>query len=63
VAAGDSFWSIAARTEAQRLGRPPSPAEVGAYWVKLKAANQARLARRGDYDLVLPGQVLSLPEG
>lgn len=58
VVPGDSFWRIAAGHEAQRLGRPPTDAEIGRYWVTLVAANRQRVV---DPDLIFPGQVLELP--
>ena len=50
VQPGDHLWSIAERTSA---------GDVAAHWVALVEANRARLA---DPDLVLPGQVLALPD-
>lgn len=50
VQPGDHLWSIAART---------APGDVVRYWVQLVEANRDRLP---DPDLVLPGQVLVLPD-
>lgn len=61
VAPGDSFWSIADELLAERLGRPPTDAEVDGPWRALIEANRDRLAT-GDPDLLLPGQVLVLPD-
>jgi len=61
VRPGDSFWRLAERHEADRLGRRPSEAEVGACWQQLVATNRHRLAVPGDADLLFPGQVLLLP--
>jgi len=61
VKPGDSFWRLAERHEARRLGRQPSEAEVGACWQELVAVNRHRLAVPDNPDLLFPGQVLSLP--
>ena len=61
VRPGDSFWVLAERHEAERLGRRPSEAEVGRYWQQLVATNRHRLAVPGDADLLFPGQVLLIP--
>lgn len=50
VQPGDHLWSIAERS---------APGDVVPYWVALVEANRDRLA---DPDLVLPGQVLVLPD-
>jgi nucleoid-associated protein YgaU len=50
VEPGDHLWSIAERT---------APGDVVRYWLALVEANRDRLA---DPDLVLPGQVLVLPD-
>ncbi len=61
VQAGDSFWRLAERYEAERLGRRPSEREVGACWQQLVAVNRHLLAVPDDVDLLFPGQVLLLP--
>lgn len=61
VQPGESFWQLAERHEAERLGRPPTEREVGACWQELVAANRDRLAVPGDPDLVFPGQRLLVP--
>lgn len=61
VRPGDSFWRLAEHYEAERLGRRPSEAEVGARWQELVAINRHRLVVPGDSDLLFPGQVLQLP--
>jgi hypothetical protein len=58
VRPGDSFWSIAERVEAGRLGRRPTDAETGRYWQTLVAANRHRVSNP---DLIFPGQVVDLP--
>jgi nucleoid-associated protein YgaU len=60
VAPGDHLWGIAERVLAQRLGRPPTDAEVAPYWSQLIEANRDRLAT-GDPDLIFAGQVFRLP--
>ncbi len=54
---GDSLWSIAAR----HLGREPSDAEIADAWPRWYAANRTVIG--SDPDLLLPGQVLTTPEG
>lgn len=61
VRPGDSFWRLAERHQASRLGRPPSQAEVVAYWTQLVDLNRHRLVVAGNPDLLFPGQVLHLP--
>lgn len=61
VTAGDSFWSIAEEVVGESLGRPPTDAEVGPYWRAIVEANRDRLVS-GDPDLLVPGQVLSVPD-
>jgi hypothetical protein len=61
VAAGESFWSIAAGRVAVDLGRTPGDGEVAEYWLQLIEANRAVLAHPEDPDLLFPGQVLRLP--
>jgi len=63
IAPGDSFWRVAEREVAARLGRPPSDREVGAYWVQLVDANEHRLPVPGNPDLLFPGSVVDLPAG
>ena len=61
VAPGESFWHLAERHEAQRLGRPPTEREIGACWQALVAVNRHRLVVPGDPDLIFPGQRLLVP--
>lgn len=63
VAPGDSFWSVAERLLAGRLGRPPGDAEVVEPWLALIEANRAGLVDPSDPDLLQPGQTLRLPPG
>jgi nucleoid-associated protein YgaU len=60
VVAGDSLWSIAEHTLAERLGRAPSDAEIVPYWERLIDANRALLTEAGP-DLIFPQQVFVLP--
>jgi nucleoid-associated protein YgaU len=57
---GDHLWSIASRMLAQRLGRPPTDAEIAPFWERLVAANRDRLAS-GDPDLIFPGEEFVVP--
>ncbi len=61
VGPGDSFWRLAERHEAERLGRLPSEGEAAACWTQLVALNRHRLVVPGNPDLLFPGQVLQLP--
>lgn len=56
VVAGDSLWRLAAR----RVGSRDVEA-VGAYWLRVVAANRDRI-RSGDPDLIYPGERIVLPE-
>ena len=62
VAPGDSFWTVALRLTSARLGRPASDSEVLEPWLALIDANRDRLTDPEDPDLLLPGQVLRLPD-
>lgn len=61
VEAGESFWTIADELLADAWHRPPSVAEVDAYWRQLMAANWGRLVHDDEPDLLFAGQVLDLP--
>jgi len=61
VRPGDSFWRLAERHQAERLGRQPTDSEVVACWVDLVARNRDRLVVPDDPDLIFPGQVLEIP--
>ena len=54
---GDSLWSIAAR----HLGQDPSDAQIADEWPRWYAANRAVIG--ADPDLLLAGQVLTVPGG
>jgi nucleoid-associated protein YgaU len=55
VRAGDSLWSIAARS----LGADPAPTRVAAAWPRWFAANHRVIG--GDPALIHPGEVLHTP--
>ncbi|MGZ4760543.1 MAG: hypothetical protein ACXV95_15895, partial [Acidimicrobiales bacterium] len=58
---GDHLWGVARRTLAGAWSRPPTDVEVARYLDRLIEANGAVLVVPGDADLVLPGQVFTLP--
>lgn len=60
VVAGDNLWTIAAQT--LRAQTPDaSDADVIPYWQAVIDANADQLVDAGNPDLILPGQVLTLP--
>jgi hypothetical protein len=61
IAPGDHLWSVAARTLAGAWHRPPDDPEIAGYVSELIEANRSILVVPGDADLVLPGQVFTLP--
>jgi hypothetical protein len=61
VAAGDSFWSLAAEAVADAGGDATHDREVARYWLRLIEANRSNLVDPGNADLLLPGQRLHLP--
>lgn len=61
VKPGECFWSIADDVLAERLGRPPTDAEIVPYWQRLIDANRHHLVQRDNPDLVLPGQIFAVP--
>jgi hypothetical protein len=61
VRPGDHFWAVAEQVLAQVWGRPPSDAEVHAYWRALVEVNRPRLRDSGNPDLLFPGQTLAVP--
>ena len=62
VAPGESFWTIAEDEVSGALGRAPEAEEVDGFWVDLVEANEANLVEPGNPDLILPGQVVDIPE-
>lgn len=61
VRPGDHLWSVAARTLASTWGTAVSDGEVTPYWRAVVDANRDRLVDPANTDLILPGQVLTLP--
>jgi nucleoid-associated protein YgaU len=61
VVAGDSLWTIAARTLEDVRGASPTDAELHGYWTSLIEVNRGRLADPDNPDLIFPGQPLVLP--
>lgn len=62
VKTGDSFWRIAQDSVDQRVGHLATEAEVAPYWLEVIAANESRLVDAKNPDLLMPGQVLVLPD-
>lgn len=62
VEPGDHLWGIAESALALRLGRPPSDEEIVPYWRTVVEANTDQLVDPGNPDLILPGQVIQLPD-
>jgi hypothetical protein len=62
VAAGDSFWSIAEEILTDLAGHQPTEQAIRRYWVQLIETNRRRLADPGNPDLLIPGQLLDLPD-
>lgn len=60
VADGDSFWSIA-EDVVTASGNAPTVDAVTSYWASLVDANVDQLVDAGNPDLLLPGQVLTVP--
>ncbi len=58
VEPGDNLWAIAETVVAQRSTQATTRGSVAAYWGALLAANAEHLA---DPDLIVPGQILTLP--
>lgn len=61
VVPGDHLWSIAETTLAEAWGRAPTDDEVTPYWEEVVTANRDVLVNPDDPDLLLPGQVVTLP--
>lgn len=61
VSPGESFWSVAQSVLTQHLGTTPTPAQVGAYWAQLIAANANHLPVPGNPNLLYSGTTLVLP--
>jgi hypothetical protein len=61
LAPGGSFWTVAEDHVTAALGRAPTAAEVGAYWLDLIEANRSSLPDPGNPDLLYVGTTLALP--
>ncbi len=61
VSVGESFWSIAADAVAGEADGDVDDGRVAAYWLALIEENRHRLVDEDDPDLLLPGQLLTLP--
>ena len=61
VKPGECFWSIADSVLTERSGRSPTDAEIVPYWQRLIDANRHELVQRDNPDLILPGQVFTVP--
>lgn len=57
VVPGDHLWGLAEAERSSQLGRPATDAEIAPYWLRVIAANPQLL----DPDLLLPGDVVTLP--
>ncbi|MGI9607832.1 MAG: LysM peptidoglycan-binding domain-containing protein [Acidimicrobiales bacterium] len=63
VMPGDHFWSIAEETLETSWGRGDlTDREIAGYWQTLIDANLDQLVEPDNPDLLLPGQVLTLPD-
>ena len=58
---GDNLWKISAAAVEHHLGRPPTTAEVSAYWWRVIELNRHSFDAHGYPDLVRPGQIVELP--
>jgi hypothetical protein len=58
---GDHLWHVAEATLARRHGTAPTDAETAGYLAVLHQANRDRLLVPDDPDLVVAGQVMTLP--
>jgi len=62
VGPGDSFWSIAEEILTDIAGHEPTEQAVRRYWLQLIETNRRRLADPANADLLIPGQLLDIPE-
>jgi len=60
VVPGDTLWDIARGVLAKTVDEPTS-IDVAHFWPRIYAANRAVIGE--DPDLILPGQILVIPEG
>ena len=61
IAPGDHLWSIARRTLAQEMNRPPTSKQITSYWVELIESNRDSIHSR-DPNLIYPGERIILPQ-
>lgn len=57
VVPGDHLWGLAEAERSSQLGRPATDAEIAPYWLRVIVANP----QLPDPDLLLPGDVVTLP--
>ncbi len=62
VEAGDHFWHIAEEHLRRHRGSTPPEEDVRRYWRRLVAANRDLLVDGDNPDLLLPGQLLRVPQ-
>ena len=62
VEPGDSLWSIAERVLIDRTGAESTDGEIADYWASVIDANRDRLVDPDNPDLILPGQVMLVPQ-
>ena len=61
VRPGDNLWSISESVLQGRLGRQPSEAETGTYWLQVIAVNRPRLPDPRNPGLIFAGESVALP--
>jgi nucleoid-associated protein YgaU len=61
VRPGECFWSIAEQVLTEHTGTAPTDAEIVPYWRRLIEANRSLLVHRDNPDLILPGQIFTVP--
>ena len=61
VDCGDHLWLIAEEVLTDALGAPPDDDATTEYWLRLITANRSRLVAPDNPDLLVPGQVLTIP--
>jgi DNA-binding SARP family transcriptional activator/nucleoid-associated protein YgaU len=61
VEQGDNFWTLAEEQLATGTGHEPTDAETAAYWQTMIGANEDRLVKPGNPDLIETGQRLVIP--
>ena len=60
VVQGENFWTIAKAELESAIGREVTEDEVCSYWLRLVAANRARISS-GDPNVIYPGESITLP--